>query len=107
LQSRGVANVGLRDHHSLIGLLDQARGLVEILRGCHRVSNGADVPAHVDRDDVGALVGQSNRVTAPLAASRARHERDLAGYPPLRFSHNFSSWSATEMCVAARCFGRR
>ena len=34
--------------------------------------------ADVDRDDVGALLGQPDRVSAALAAGRAGDERDLA-----------------------------
>jgi hypothetical protein len=92
LQPRGVADVGLRNHYSLTGFLDQPRGLVEILPGGHRVADGVDVAADVDRDDVGALLGQPDGVTPALATARSRDECDLARYPALRFSHNFSSW---------------
>jgi hypothetical protein len=42
-----------------------------------------DVLTEVDRDDVGAFLGQSH--------SRARDERDLSRYPALSLSHKFSS----------------
>ena len=42
------------------------RGLLEVLRSRHRVADGVDVAADVDRDDVGALFGEPDRVATAL-----------------------------------------
>ncbi len=67
-------------HDSTPLLLDQSHGLGEILvRGrCVEVRRASHVAADVDGDDVGALLRESNRVTAALPASGARDECNLA-----------------------------
>ena len=54
------------------GLLDEVDGLVEILPGRHRVGDAVDLFAQIERDDVGAFLGEPNRVGAALTACRAR-----------------------------------
>ena len=68
----------LRGDDPLAGLLDQPGGLLEVLRRGHRVADGLEVLAEVDRDDVGALFGQPDRMTAALSAGGAGDECDLA-----------------------------
>ena len=75
----------------LAGFLDEPRGFVEILGRRHRVTDGVDVAAQVDGDDVGAFLGQPHRVTAALAARRAGDEGDLSfDAPCCAVSHRFS-----------------
>jgi len=62
--------------------------LDEILRSRQRVGNTRDLLTEVDRDDVGALLRQPNRVAAPLAASGTSDKGDSAvklahGLPPV------------------------
>src|SRR5699024_1067821 len=80
LQLRGLAYVRLGRDHALAGLLDEGRGLLEILRRGHRVADGVDVLTEVNRDDVGAFLGQPYRMAAPLPACRPGDECDLSLY---------------------------
>ena len=89
-QLLGLANVGLCGDDALTGLLDQLGGLVEILRLGHRVADCLDVVADVDRDDVGALLGQPNRVAAALPARSAGDECNFS----LNASHYRCPFSA-------------
>ncbi len=82
-QLAGLAHVGLRGDDAAAGLLDELGGLLEVLGRRHRVADGRDVLAQVDRDDVGALLGQPDRVTAALPARGAGDECDF----PLNASH--------------------
>ena len=72
LQPAAVAHVGLRRDDALPRLLDETGGLLEVLRRRHRVADGGEVLAPVDGDDVGALLGQPDRVAAALPARRRR-----------------------------------
>ena len=72
LQLAGVAHVDLRRDDALPRLLDELRGLLEVLRRRHRVADRREVLTPVDGDDVGALLGQPDRVAAALAARRRR-----------------------------------
>jgi len=51
------------------------------------IADSVDVLAHIDADDVGAFLGQPDRVFAALAPRRTRDERDLAGHPANRVRH--------------------
>ena len=73
-----VADVGLLGDDAPTGLLDEVDRLVEILAGRHRVGHAVDLFAQIERDDVGALFGEPNRVRAALAPRRAGDERDLS-----------------------------
>jgi len=53
-------------------------GLVQIFAVRHRIGDAVDLFAQIERDDVGALLREPNRVAAALAARRARDEGDLA-----------------------------
>jgi hypothetical protein len=55
----------------LAGLFDQPSGLVEVLRRGQGISDGVDVVAQVDGDDVGTLLGQPNRMASSLPARGA------------------------------------
>ncbi len=79
---RGLAYVGLGRDDAPALLLDETRGLFEILGRGHRVPDRRDVLAQVHRDDVRALLGQTHRMTAALPASGTGDERDLAFYTP-------------------------
>ena len=58
-------------------------GLLEVFRRGHRVADGVEVLAQVDRDDVGAFLGEPDRVAAALSARGAGDECDF----PLNASH--------------------
>ena len=47
-----------------------------------RHHDGVDRSAHVERDDVGALLREAHRLSAPDAPRRTGDQRDLAGQPP-------------------------
>src|SRR5262245_34438026 len=82
-----VTHVHLGGDDAPVQLLDQVRGFRQIV-GSRRLDLriAADRAADVDRDDVGALFGQANRVATSLAARRAGDECDLALYAS---RHNF------------------
>src|SRR4029079_13006806 len=76
-----VTHVHLCGDDSSVERLDHVRGLCEILgrrRRCRRV---LDLPTDVDRDDVGALLRQPDRVTAALPTRRPCDESYLAFHP--------------------------
>jgi hypothetical protein len=77
-----LAHVGLHRHDAPVLRFDQADRLLQVVRAGQRVLDRVDVVAQVDRDDVGALLGQPHRVAAALAARRARDEGDLALHTP-------------------------
>ena len=52
--------------------LDQAGGLLQVVRGGQRVSEAVDVMTQVDGDDVRAFLREPYRVAAALAAAGAR-----------------------------------
>ena len=79
-QLRGLTHVGLRGESAAPRLLDECRGLLEVLRRRHRVTDRRDVLTEVDSDDVGAFLGQPDRVTPALPARGAGDERDLSLY---------------------------
>ncbi len=66
LELAGLADIGLRGDDAAARLLDEARGLFEILRCGQRIADGVEVLAQVDGDDVGALFGEPDRVAATL-----------------------------------------
>jgi hypothetical protein len=70
-----VANVGLRQHRSAAGLLDQTFGLVQVCRCGARVGGRVDVAAEVESDDVGAFLGQCEGVGTELGMSMVAGER--------------------------------
>ena len=79
-QLRGLTHVGLCGEDAAARLLDEFGGLLEVLRRRHRVTDRRDVLAEVDRDDVGAFLGEPDRVTPALPASGTGDERDLSLY---------------------------
>src|SRR6202020_3613855 len=58
--------------------LDQADGLLHVLRRGQRVRIRLDLLHQVDGDDVRALLGQPDGVAAALAAGGTGDERDFA-----------------------------
>ncbi len=80
-QGGAVADVGDRRVDPLPFLLDQARGLFEVLGPSQGVLVGLDVFAQVDGDDVGALCRQHPRVGPTLAPRGTADDRYFAGYP--------------------------
>ena len=72
-----VPDVTLLGHDAPTGLLDEVDRLVEILASRHRIGDAVDLIAQVERDDVGALLGEPDRVRAALTPGRARDEDDL------------------------------
>ena len=80
-QRHAVAHVGDRGEGALPFLLDQSRGLVEILRPGQRILVGLDVRAQVHRDDVGPLRGEHPCVRTPLTARGSADHGHLARHP--------------------------
>lgn len=76
-----ATDVSVAGHDPPAELLDLGDRLVEVLPGAQRVGHRVQVGAQVDRDDVGALLGQADRVRTALAAGRAGNEGDLACNP--------------------------
>ena len=77
-QRRLIANIGLSGHDSRAGVLDEFDRRGQIVGCRHRVGDRGDLVADVDRDDVGAIGRQPDRLSAALTAGRAGDERDLA-----------------------------
>jgi hypothetical protein len=73
-----VADVGLGGDDPAVERLDLAGGFREVIRGRQRVRHGGDLAGDVNRDDVGALLGQSHRVAAPLPAGGPGDQGDHA-----------------------------
>ena len=81
-----VAHVRDLGERTLTLLLDEPRGLVEVLGPGQWVFVGFDVFAQVHRDDVGTLGGEHPRVRAPLTARGSADHRHLARDPAHRRS---------------------
>ena len=62
LQALEVTDVALLGDDAAAGLLDEIDGLIEVLRAGHRIWHGRHLLAQVERDDVGALFGESDGV---------------------------------------------
>src|SRR3984957_13340117 len=81
LQRAGVPHVRLVRDDPPVERLDLLDGFGEVLLGGARVGgHRLDRPGDVDRDDVGPLLGQPDRVAAALAAGGTGDEGDLACY---------------------------
>jgi hypothetical protein len=78
LQISRLAHVAGLRHDAAIQGLDEPNRLLEVGRRGARVRGAGDLGAQVERDDVGAILGQPDRVAAPLAAGSPGHERDLS-----------------------------
>ncbi len=78
LQRGIIADVGLGRHDPPVQRLDLLDRLGQVLRRRHRVRYRLHLAAQVDRDDVGTLLGQPDRVAASLAARRSGDEGDFA-----------------------------
>ncbi len=77
-----IADVGLLGDDPTSEGLDPAHRLGKVLGGGGRIErgDGVDTVRDVEGDDVGALLRQPERVTAPLPPGRTGDERDLSGY---------------------------
>ena len=93
-----ITDVGLRSHYPPSGLLDQVRGLLEVLGPGHGIADGGEVLTDVDRDDVGSLFGQSYRMAATLPTTGSGDESDFA----LNASHETSFHRCCEMGLSER-----
>ena len=78
LQRVVVADVDLGGDDAPAERLDLVDRLGEIVRCRHRVGDRVDLRGDVDRDDVGALFGQSDRVAAALTAGGPGDEGHLS-----------------------------
>ena len=76
-----VSDVYLGRDDAAVQRLDQVRGFGEVFGSRARLRRILDVPADVDRDDVGTLLRQLHRVAAALPARRTGDKGDLAFYP--------------------------
>lgn len=76
-----VADVHLRGHDAPVERLDRLRGVGELLGRAEWITEaeGGIRVGDVDGDDVGAGLGQLDRVCAPLPARRAGDECDFSG----------------------------
>ena len=72
LEPLEVPDVALLGHDAPTGLLDEVHGLVEILGCRHRVGDAVDLVAQVERDDVGAFLGEPDGVRAALTRGPRR-----------------------------------
>ena len=75
-QRLAITDIGLAPDHLPAGLLDQVHRLVQVLGCGHRVQHAVELPTDVHPDDVGALLGQPDRVRTPLSPRRSRDEGD-------------------------------
>ena len=80
-QAGGVPDVDLASDDPSVQLLHQLRGDVQILTRRPGVAGRVEVGADVDGDDVGALLGQPDRMRASLTPCRPRDQSDLAVHP--------------------------
>jgi hypothetical protein len=88
LERAVIADVGLGRDDPPVERLDLLDRLGQVGGRGHRIGHRADPCAQVDRDDVGALLRESDGVAAALAAGRAGDECDFSFYP----SWHRSSW---------------
>ena len=104
-QGGHVADVGLPGEDAPVQRLDRPHRLGELLRGAHLVAHRLQLGADVDRDDVGALLRQPDRVAPTLAAGGSGDEGDLA----LELSHVTPRVAARDLggetvaAVSGRC----
>ena len=100
LQRGQVADVGLRGDDPAVQGLDLLGRLREVGGGRHGVGDAVDLLADVDGDDVGAFLGEPDRVAAALAACRTSDESDLA----FKLSHDlaFLSFACPGHCAFHR-----
>src|SRR4051794_37003157 len=78
LQPSEVADIALFRHDATTRLLDQIHGFVEVLRRGHLIPDAVDLATQIERDDVGALFGESDGMRTTLTAGRPGDECDLA-----------------------------
>ena len=83
VKSMDVTDVRHLDDTTTSGLFNQPLGLVEVLARRQVVGHRIDLRTDVDRDDVGAILGQSDRVRPPLAPRCPGDEGDLSLEHPL------------------------
>jgi hypothetical protein len=62
LQPLEITHVALFGHDAAAGLLDEVDGLVEVFGRGQRIGHAVDLVAQIERDDVGALFSESDRV---------------------------------------------
>jgi len=84
-----IPHVGLPGDDPPVQRLDLLDRLGQVVRSGHRVGHAADLGADVDRDDVGALLGQPDGVRPSLPPGRAGDEGDLAFELSCHFCHSF------------------
>lgn len=75
LQPGDIAHVGLGGDDATAGLFHQVDRLVQILGAAHRVGDGVELPTDIHRDDVRALLGESDGMCAALTARGTGDER--------------------------------
>jgi hypothetical protein len=78
LQRAVVPHVGLGGHDPPVQRLDLLDRLGQVRRGRHRVRHAGDLGTQVHRDDVGAFLGEPDRMAAALAPRGAGDEGDFA-----------------------------
>ena len=80
LQGTGVPHVGRCGHDPPVQGLHRLDRLGQLGLGRQRVAHRVVVPADVDRDDLGALLGEPDRVRPALPPRGPGDEGDLACY---------------------------
>ena len=77
-------DIGLSGHDAPAEFLDQRHRLLEIVFGGEGVFHAVDLFHEVDGDDVGAFLGQPDRMRTTLASGRSGDKGD---FPPHPFGH--------------------
>src|SRR5689334_20318696 len=105
LQRVEVTHVDLGGHHTRPGVLDHARGDVEVFRCGSGGRRALEATADVDRNDVGTLLREPDSVTSALPPCRTGHEGDLAVHPTHGILHPSTLGDRPKMwrrpCLAA------
>nr|WP_281174621.1 metalloregulator ArsR/SmtB family transcription factor [Cryptosporangium arvum] len=73
-----VTHVGRPRDDAPVERFDQPDRFGQVVGPSHRIPHRADLAAEIDRDDVRALLGEPDRVTAALPPCGTGDERDLA-----------------------------
>jgi hypothetical protein len=91
LERAVVAHVGLGGDDPPVQRFHLLDRLGQVVGGGHRDGDRLDLLADVDGDDVGALLGEPDRVAAALPSGGSGDERDLP-FDPSHYPASFGVW---------------
>jgi len=80
VQRHEISHVGFSGDDSPADCLDEARRLDKVLLPRQVVGDAVDIGRDIDGDDVSALLGEADRVAAPLPTCCAGNQGNLAFY---------------------------